>query len=246
KRRGRKEVWMLKIDDRTFYLKRRWASLWTFTRAFIRGGTLGFWGFNEWRNLMRVIALGIPTMTPVAAGARWRKGIHEAFLMTEAIENACPLDEFFRNHFHPPLTPDQIQRKRQIILMVADIVRKLHTCGLYHQDLFVYHMVVRETDDGRCQVYLFDLDRLVHPIFPWRSRIKDLAKLFLSCYYHAPLSATDRLRFYRAYIGRNHYTEQDIKLWYRVWRKARWVEQHDPQFRNVVKRLPTWQFTSKR
>lgn len=237
KRRGRKEVWRLTIDGVSFYLKRRWASLWDFISAMLRGGTLGFYGFKELRNIALLNSLGISTAKPIAAGSRWRRGFfNEAFLMTKAVD-AVRVDEFIRREFNSPLTAYDFGRKRTLILELAGLVSRLHSFGLCHQDLFLYHIAVRDGDSG-CELILLDLDRVVRPRFWRKAIVKDLAKLLLSSYHHAPLSNTDRLRFYLAYMQRDGLTGDDMALIKRIWKKALWVERRDGQMRDAVARMP--------
>lgn len=232
KRRGRKEVRAFTVDGISFYLKRRWASLWDFLSAILRGGTLGFYGLKELHNIMLLNSLGISTAKPIAAGSRWRLGFNEAFLLTEAVD-AFRLDEFMRSEF-------ALERgvKRKLILQLAALVSRLHSFGLYHQDLFLYHIAVRPRSDGECELILLDLDRLVRPRIWRRAVVKDLAKLLLSSYHHVPLSDADRLRFYLAYTGHCRLEPSDVALIRRVWKKALWVESHDGQMKNASIRMP--------
>ncbi|MCS7254230.1 MAG: lipopolysaccharide kinase InaA family protein [Armatimonadota bacterium] len=233
KRRGRKEVWHFTVDGTSFYLKRRWASLWDFASAILRGGTLGFYGFKELHNIMLLNSLGIPTMKPVAAGSRWRRGFNEAFLLTEAVD-AFRLDEFMRDEFAPLAQGS----KRKLLLQLAALVSKLHSFGLFHQDLFLHHIAVRVHSDGEYELILLDLDRLIRPRIWRRAMIKDLAKLLLSSYHHAPLSDADRLRFYFAYARRCRLEPSDVALIRRVWKKALWVESRDGQIKDTLRRMP--------
>ncbi len=235
KRRGRKEVCSFEVDGVSFYLKRRWASLWDFLSAILRGGTLGFYGLKELRNIMLLNSLGIATAKPVAAGSRWRMGFNEAFLLTEGVD-ALRLDEFLRGEIASPLPGQMVRRK--LILQLATLVSKLHSLGLFHQDLFLYHIAVRPHGDGEYELILLDLDRLVRPRFWRRAMIKDLAKLLLSSYHHVPLSDVDRLRFYLAYAMRSRLEPSDIALIKRVWKKALWVESRDGQMRGASMRMP--------
>jgi hypothetical protein len=236
KRRGRKEVWQFEVDGMLFYLKRSISSLWDFLRALLRGGMLGFYGLRELRNIALLNALGFETAKPVAAGSRWRNGfVNEAFLITEAVD-AVALDAFLRNEYAPPLTKEQIERKRNLLRHLAKFISRLHSLGLHHQDLFLHHLAVRGNEHNGYRFILLDLDRLTIAFYRRRAMIKDLAKLLLSS-YDVPLSATDRWRFFLEYAKHSKIKPRDVKLIRQTWKKAIWVGKRDHKFRNAFKRM---------
>ncbi|MFA4016208.1 MAG: hypothetical protein RUDDFDWM_001311 [Candidatus Fervidibacterota bacterium] len=236
KRRGRKEVWQVEIDGNLFFLKKRLSSLWDFLSALMRGGMLGFYGLKELHNIALLNRLGFETVKPVAAGSRWHTGfVNEAFLMTEAVD-AVTLDAFLRDEFAPPLTKEQIERKRNLLRQLAKFISRLHSLGLYHQDLFLYHLAVQENEHNEYRFILLDLDRLTKALYRRRAMIKDLAKLLLSS-YDVPLSATDRWRFYLEYAKHSKIKPMDVALIRRIWDKAVWVGRKNQQMRNALKRM---------
>lgn len=151
---------------------------------------------NEWDAIQRFGEAGIPTMTPVAYGFQ---GSH-SFLMTQALPARCNLLELAEDNARnrPGSRPDdspQIE-VRTLVPQIAEIARRMHAAGLHHQDFYLNHMLLCDTDDIR----VIDLGRVrQHRRLGKRWIVKDLAQLDFSA---RSLTCRDRLRFLRLYLGR--------------------------------------------
>lgn len=156
---------------------------------------------REWDNIFRLEGHGISTMRPIAFGEKKLLGIErKSFLITETIPSAVPLDSFLREHYSENTTGEKLRQKRALLWDAGALVRRLHSAGLTHMDLYLNHIFVRETPDGDKVLHLIDLQRLEKRwIFKRRWVVKDLAALLYSM-RDLPLSRTDVARLLDAYF----------------------------------------------
>lgn len=112
----------------------------------------------EHRNLVRLLALGVPAPLPVASAERRTLGvISDAVLVTRAIEGAATLRE--------RLAPERIAA-------AARLLRALHDAHLFHRDYHAGNILVRR--DG--SLALVDLQKMRRlPALPPRLRARDCA-----------------------------------------------------------------------
>jgi len=98
---------------------------------------------------------------------------------------------------------------REFIGRLARLVRRMHRRGVYHRDLKANNILVRGDE-----FYVVDLDRVdfarhvPHEDCAW-----NLAQL--NAAVGAPVTRTDRLRFFFAYAGNTRAIRMDWKRW--VW-----------------------------
>lgn len=165
-------------------------------------------GCQEAWNVMRLRRGGVASMDVIAFGekaGRW--GNVQSFLMTEAVPDAVPLDEFLRRRFgrsHRPGGACAAEVRAHLAALVdatADVARRFHALGYNHRDFYCCHFLVKEPEAGRFQLHLIDLQRMQYrQRLRHRWIVKDLAQLS----YSAPasvVSATQRLRFLKRYLG---------------------------------------------
>ena len=212
------------------YLKRhkRRPALREFLAPFLRGALPQSSGYREWQNAHRLQALGIPTLEPVAWGERVRRlGIEqESFFLSAEIEGAERLEDFLPKRFRPPLTRTAIAEKRALIRQVASLVHSLHAARLYHRDLYLGHIFVREEGRGDFRLFLIDLQRVEQRRrLSWRWRIKDLATLNFTAPAGA-LTGSDRLRFFLAYLRRRRLGRGNRLIVRAVLRKTARIRSH--------------------
>ena len=201
--------------------------VWDWVRAgFSCRGLLGP-GPVEAHNVRRLDMAGVPTMTVIAYGQRVRRPWHvESFVLVEPLADAVPLDDHLRDRFEAPCAGPTDARRRQLVRGVAALVRRFHAAGFNHRDLYCCHVFVRAPADGDVidvepALYLIDLQRVQR--HRWRRRrwrVKDLAQLA----YSVPaerVSRTDRMRFFREYLGVGKLRAEHKRLARSVWAKVR-------------------------
>lgn len=115
------------------------------------------------------------------------------------LEGALPLWEHFKAH----------GVSREFLQRLASLVRRMHVRGVYHRDLKANNILVRGEE-----IWVIDLDRVdfVREV-PSEDRAWNLAQL--NAAVAAPVTRTDRLRFFFAYAGRSRAIRREWKRW--VW-----------------------------
>jgi heptose I phosphotransferase len=179
---------------------------------------------NEWEAILRFHAAGIPTMTPVAFGESGERSL----VMTEDLgTNRTLLDWVNDTTGSRPQRSGAVSRdagivKRELLRHIANIARRMHASGLFHQDFYLNHMLCCG-EPNRLDVRVIDLGRVRERRGPaTRWIMKDLAQLDYSA---RQLSCADRLRFLRLYLGRPF---QPRDRWMIRWitLKSAWIASH--------------------
>ncbi len=223
-KRGR-SVYRLEVGERAFYLKRNrfhWVEFWkSLTR--LKWPPRG--ALVEWRNILAVQEVGIPTVSPVAMGECVKFGLDIAsFTLTEELYDAVPLDVILQKDFGAPLDEEGRQKKRRLTLQLAALARKLHDSGMYHQDFYLSHFYLGHGET----LYLIDLQRVGRKAkVPRHFRVKDLGQLSYSADFTGGVSRTERMRFFLAYLGKHSLDSADKKLVHKVLAKTRRIARHD-------------------
>ena len=196
------------LEGRTFFLKRHQASspLDRVRSLFGRAERLAP-GMVEFKNIMAIEQNGFPVMKVAACGEKRSLGLFgESFIMTEEIEGAEPLDNYFKKQFAPPLTREKLLKKRDIINRLGELIRKFHALGFNHRDLYMCHIFVR-AGDHEAFLYIIDLQRMqTRKALRGRWLVKDIAHLNYSSQFEG-ITDTDRMRFLRSYRAGSHISE---------------------------------------
>jgi len=176
-------------------------------------------------------AMGINTPRMVAWGQQWDVFFEKrSFAVIEKIWDGESLERRLPGFFNGPATAENLILRRQFIRQLAAFIRKFHDTGYRHRDLYLCH-IFRTLDD---KFYLIDLARVFKPMLLGALyRIKDIAQL----HYSAPakcFSRTDRLRFLRAYLGRDKLDSRDRTLARRIHNKAKRMARHDAKHGRIV------------
>jgi len=188
-------------------------------------------GFAEVDAARQLAAMGINTPKMVAWGQQWG-GVFEkrSFAAIEKIPGGESLERSLPGFFNGPATSENLILRRRFIRQLAAFIRKFHDTGYRHRDLYLCH-IFRTPDD---QFYLIDLARAFRPMLLGALyRIKDVAQL----HYSAPakyFSKTDRLRFLRAYLGRDKLNSRDRTFARQIHNKAKRMARHDAKHGRAV------------
>ena len=111
---------------------------------------------------------------------------------------------------------EKISAKRKIINSLAEAIKKMHASGIYHADLNIRNVLIRNTGKG-IQVYLLDFacSKVIENI-SLRAKIKNLTRLNRSCEkWKAPLTDMDKLRFFLSYFRGNRLVEANPRKYIR-------------------------------
>ncbi len=203
KHNGTREVWRATIEGETYFLKyyRRHGWLATLKEA-IRGPAC----LTEWNGGIFALRAGIPAVRPAGFTVRVPCNGHDcALLVTEAIEPAYPLNEFWLN----VAADDQPRRRRAdadtLIEQLAEMIAHAHQSGFQHLDMHAANILVQTLAPRSYRTVFVDLQsaRLGVPIDD-QAVVRNLAQLNQWFRKHAEIGV--RLRFLRAYLRwRNEY-----------------------------------------
>lgn len=203
--------WSLKSNGRrlTVYLKRhyrlpRWAG-WLATLLPRRAWSPGL---GEWQRLQIAVQHGVPVPRAVAAGqwvGPW--GRLRSFIAIEELADEIPLHEAI------PLAAKRLppllfaRWKQELIVELVRLVRLLHDRRFFHNDLYLCHFYMADSDTGRIpsswrdRVHLIDFHRFGRAaITAAYARVKDLGQLLYSSDVEG-ITDRDRLRFWQHYRG---------------------------------------------
>jgi heptose I phosphotransferase len=202
--------WVLEAGGRRLavYLKRHYRLPWW------RGLAAVVWpraawspALQEWAHLHWARAQGLPVPAAVAAAeyiGPW--GLLRSFLAVEELTGMLPLHQAIPAAADR-LDPTTFERwKRGLVAEMARLTRELHDRRRFHKDLYLCHFFIPRQDTcslprWRGRVHLIDLHRLAHHPWTWRRwQAKDLGQLLYSSDLPG-ITARDRVRFWRAYMG---------------------------------------------
>jgi len=231
------------LNDRTgetgVYLKRYHRRGIRCLAAFLAGVTTRGTAMDEWNSIIAFHRCGIPTMIPLAAGAR-RTGpaTCESFLITRELEGTERLDHYLAREMAPPLSRHQASGKRQLVKQLALLVRRMHRSGFNHRDLYLCHVLVKKTAEPDWILYIADLHRVDRRRrVGTRWMVKDLAALNYSADPQV-ITRTDRLRFLRHYRDGETLGIPLRLLVRKVLRKTEKIRRHDRRLRQKISNHP--------
>ena len=194
-RGGWSSVCRLELDDATgqvqrFYLKRQDNHC---TRTL--NSPLGEPTFaREFRAIQAYARQGIPALDAAFFGQRRERGHAQAVLLTRALDDYAPLDEWFERW-----SQLSVSELRTLILSAAALVRALHNADRIHNCLYPKHVFLKLHGDGAGARFI-DLEKTRRAIFGRRDLIRDLETLHRRS---KEPTRSQRLRFVLAYMGKS-------------------------------------------
>jgi len=137
---------------------------------------------------------GVPTVEPLAWGRMGGIWPPASFLITRALADTTPLDDYLLLRSPPPPAD-----RRGLAKALAAFVARLHDAGVTHPDLHPGNLLVRVTSGGP-EFFLIDVhDVHLGASLGQSARRANLA--LLNRWFQIRATRTDRLRFWRAYGG---------------------------------------------
>lgn len=163
---------------------------------------------REFRKIMHYRAHGIPTLEPVYFAMRRAKGGHRAILATEELSGYVSMEDRVSHWFAEgvPARPVRIR----FIEAVAHLLQKMHEHGIQHNCFFPKHIFTRMNPDGTVDARIIDLEKS-----RWRPAKTVCARRDLYSLIRQSLhwSRSDRLRFFKSYLGITRLTPYAKWLW---------------------------------
>ena len=166
---------------------------------------------REFRAIQQYARAGIPALEAAFFAERRVEGRAQAVLLTRALDDYAPLDEWFERWWQ--LAAADI---RMLILSAAALVRALHNADRIHNCLYPKHVFLKLHTDGAGARFI-DLEKTRRALFGERDRVRDLETLHRRS--EVP-SRTQRLRFVLAYLGRTRVDAQARDLIARVLQRS--------------------------
>ncbi|MCH7839656.1 MAG: hypothetical protein IID38_05415 [Planctomycetes bacterium] len=227
----------LSLDDadspRVFYLKRFRQPPRAAQREVRRSGCrASSMAGLEWNWIARLERDGIPCMAPVAMGEDPSASREQRSAILTAAVPGVSLEMWMDQWGEP-----ERATIRRLTAPLAGLIARLHRRGYVHRDLYLSHVFYDPSQPDDQSLHLIDLQRVMRPSLRWRRWIiKDLAALNFS----APerfVSASDRVRWLRSYLGIVKLDPTARRLVYRVVGKTLAIARHERSRRaGVAKR----------
>ncbi len=226
-------VYRVDVAERAFFVKQYRCPAWLDSgRHLVRASA----SQREYERAVEVLRRQVPAVTPVAVGERCRRGvIGENFLVTEAIPEACSLEEYVAERLPRLPAAERAVMRRKLTMSLARLCAASHRAGVFHDDLHTGNILIRldtchgGRDDPRLpELHLIDLAgaRLSGPL-GWRQSRSSLVMLGAAWWRHA--SQSDRWRFWRIYLAErpelalDHPQRAALEIFERIWRRRRKV-----------------------
>jgi hypothetical protein len=177
----------------------------------------------ELRNILWLNRAEVPTVELVYYGQRRAQTGWRAILITRELEGFLPLDEITQAWWDSGWK-QSMDKRRQLIPVVADAVFRLHHARLVHHALHPKHIFVRFPEQGGPQVRLIDLEKTRRAILPRYAARRELDSLNRRTRYW---TWTDRMRFLHHYLGVKHLGLRGRRLWRQLAEsKIRFMRKH--------------------
>ena len=138
----------------------------------------------------------------VVAMGEWKSDFFNRrnFLVTLEAENTKPIYQFIPEG-QENLTKEQLRAKRELIRAFGRTVGRMHAAGIFHGDLKLVNVLARQEKNG-WRFFFIDNERTkkFYILPPWL-RLKNLVQV--NMHRTDALTASDRMRFFKAYLGEN-------------------------------------------
>ena len=180
---------------------------------------------REWESYDAFAAAGVNCAQRIAAGEE-RDAIgrlKRAFLITLAVPGARTLTEFVAQDCPDPSKSDSRRLRHQLIMELAEMTRRIHDRGFFHNDLYWRNVLATRAGNGTPRLWWIDSPRGRHArLHQAHRRVKDLACLDRMA--SEVCSRRERLAFVRAYLGEHAAAAEVKKLALAVdsYRRRRW------------------------
>jgi tRNA A-37 threonylcarbamoyl transferase component Bud32 len=168
---------------------------------------------REFGSIQRFENLDLPALTAVFFGKRLVADRPQAILITEALDNYQPMDEWLAG-----CEEGVSEQRKQLVVALGKAVATLHRKGLAHRALYSKHVFVKtDTDviDESALAYI-DLETARPHLGLLKFKLRDLCTL----YRRSGLSTAEYRDFLKIYLGQSEWNAQCQKLLNKIESKA--------------------------
>ncbi len=166
--------------------------------------------------------MGVPTAKILGASVERRfLFFYFGTLFTLEVEGAKDLNEVLAG-FHPNPSRKETHKKWSVLRAAAGAIRSLHDCEIFHPDLNLKNVIIRDRGGDRApEALVIDLDRARRiRSLSWSHRWKNLFRLHRSLEKltgaRRQVTRSDQVRFLTTYLGRRLQGDHDLR------RRIRW------------------------
>ncbi len=189
---------------------------------------------REFERIELYRSLGIPALVPVYFAVRRDPKGHRAILATEELVDYVSVQELVSRWLRDGVPPRAV--RRQVLQAVADLLRRMHDARLQHSCFFPKHIYIRTRPDGGVEARVIDLEKSRRRAFRGQCAQRDLYSLLIPS-LHWTLS--DRLWFFKRYLGLEKLDAPAKALWPSIARRATGKGRVDPQSARSLPKLLT-------
>lgn len=185
-------------------------------------------GKNEWNMINLFLLHDIPTMTPVAYGEVNKFFFsYKTFTVTEHLYNTLRLEDYIPKYLNRNQNNNSFYYKMKVIKKLSFLVRKMHSLGFNHQDLYLGHFFI---NPNSFDLFIIDLQRVIkRKKIRFIDKIKDLGQLFYSASLFHEINLSDILRFLKLYLQHEKkFTKNDRFLMKLINYKKLKIQSHIP------------------
>lgn len=215
------------LDGRGYFLKlHQGVGWWEIAKNLLQGRLPVLGAGNEYHAIRALEQLRIDTLSIAGYGCRgWNPARQLSFLITDELTGTESLEDVCARW---PQSPPSAAVKRQLILRVAEIARRMHGAGINHRDFYLCHFLLEmRGDTAQRPLYLMDLHRAqIRRRVPRRWLVKDLGGLYYSA-LDIDLTGRDVLRFIRHYCGGRLPRGSEWRLWQAAHQRAGRIYRRD-------------------
>lgn len=170
---------------------------------------------REFRKIMHYRFCGIPSLEPVFFAMRQAGKDQRAILVTAELSGFVSMEDRVREwleHGAPPLA-----ERQEYLRAIGNLLRAMHRHGIQHNCFFPKHVFTRMQPDGKVEARVIDLEKSRWRPIQTLSARRDLYSLVRQSLHWG---RTDRLRFFKHYLGIEHLTPYAKWLWRDIERRS--------------------------
>jgi hypothetical protein len=136
---------------------------------------------REYANIVRLSALGVPTIELLYFGRARHQGRQRAILVSYALDDYTPLDMWFQ-HARSQVSDATAQA---VIRAVVAAIKRIHSAGYRHGCLYGKHIFIRPRPscaiEGQIDVRMLDFEKAHRSVFPRKAVLRDLSQFVRHC-----------------------------------------------------------------
>ncbi|MCK5257589.1 MAG: phosphotransferase [Deltaproteobacteria bacterium] len=181
----------------------------------MRGGLLGFlnndifWGdsrsFYEMHINAKILEKGMKTTEIIAAVKEKIFGpLYRAYIFSMELPECSDLINYF-NGLKAKTLAQRFKDKKHLFQSIAKAFAKMHSEGIYHNDLHLKNILIRQINDKTPDIYIIDFDKadIKEKLSP-KEKAKNLLRFNRSIEKYklkgGPITRTDQMRFFKEYF----------------------------------------------